>query len=317
MYQFDVAKCAHKLKPYIFKTPIIESETLSEAVGTRVFLKLESFQKTGAFKFRGAMNYLLSLSKKEKEKGVITASSGNHGLGMSLGSQILGVDCTVVMPTRAPLIKQERAKRYGAKVLLYGDTYDDAAKYAESLGKQKDLSYVPSFNNYAIMEGQGTILAEILEELQDVQLVIAPIGGGGLISGLLIACDQFKTDLKVYGAEPVGAASMKASVDAGKLVALKEMKTIADGVAVESVGDLTFDVVNTKRPRIIEVSDADILKTQKMLLTEAKVLAESAAAVSVAALLRLSENAEKLPEKLVCVISGGNTDTESLQALLS
>jgi len=316
MFQFDIVKCRERLNPWIIKTPVVESETLSEITGKRVYLKLETLQKTGAFKFRGAMNYLLTLTPDLRKKGVITASSGNHGLGMSLGSKLLGVKCTVVMPLRAPLTKQERAKKYGAKVVLYGDSYDEAAAYAKHLAEREDSAYVPSFNNPSIMEGQGTILAEIASELPDVDTVIVPIGGGGLIAGLLLAKEDLGLNCNIIGAEPEGAASMKASLEAGKLVTLDSLETIADGVAVKTVGDLTFKVVSQKRPDIVIVSDEEIKRAQKLMLTQAKVLSEPAGAVSVAALLSPNLSPEN-PEKVVCVITGANLDEEGLRELLS
>jgi threonine dehydratase len=315
---YDMTKCIERLRPYITKTPLVESEVLSEAAGTKVYLKLESFQKTGAFKFRGAINYLLSLDEKERESGVVTASSGNHGLGMSLGSKILGVRCTVVMPERAPLVKQERAKKYGSEVIVHGETYDDAADYARNLGEKRGCAYVPSFNNPAIMEGQGTILAEILEDLPDTDLVVAPIGGGGLIAGLIIAKDQLKPDIAVIGAEPTGAASMKASLESGKLMTLERLDTIADGVAVKTVGDLTFDVVRRENLSVVEVVDDDIKEAQKTLLTGAKVLSEPAGAVSVAAVIKMASIGKNpLPRKVVCVITGANMDLEDLKNMLT
>ncbi len=308
--EYDVRECVKRLKPYIIKTPLVESEVLSDLAGIPVYLKLETFQKTGAFKFRGAMNYLLSLDSQKREAGVITASSGNHGLGMSLGSKLLGVKCTVVMPTKAPLVKQQKAKKYGSNVVLYGDSYDEAASYAESLAKQQGAAYVPSFNHPAIMEGQGTILYEIQEDLPDVECVMAPVGGGGLLAGLLVAREGLGVQAEVIGVEPEGAASMKAAMDAGELVTLPSLNTIADGVAVKTAGNLTFDVIYDKRPEIIIVDDECVKQTQKLMMTEAKVLAEPAGAVSVAGLLKLSGRGRF--KNVVCVVSGANMDESQL-----
>jgi len=310
MYKTDVVECSGRLAPYIFRTPLVESEALSELVGRKVYLKLETFQKTGAFKFRGAMNRLLTLDEAMKKNGVVTASSGNHGLGMSLGSKILGIKCTVAMPLRAPEVKQQRAKRYGSEVVLHGDTYDEAAEYAKKLAKETNRTYVPSFNDPAIIEGQGTILKEILDEVPDTGLVVAPIGGGGLVAGLLSARAQLKPDLRIVGAEPTGAASMKAALEAGKPVTLDRLDTIADGVAVKTAGDITFAVISRRNPEIVVVTDDEIKECQRLLITAAKVIAEPAAAVSVAALRRLPK--EDLPEKVACVITGANVDPEDV-----
>lgn len=313
MIKTDVFKCAERLSPYILRTPLVESEVLSDAIGRKVYLKLETFQKTGAFKFRGAMNRLLLLGPKAGENGVVTASSGNHGLGMSLGSRILGLKCTVAMPQRAPEVKQAKARKYGAEVILNGNSYDEAAEFAKNLALETNRTYVPSFNDPAIIEGQGTILKEICEDLPDVGLVVAPIGGGGLMAGLLSARSLVKPELQIVGAEPSGAASMKAALDAGKPVTLDEMNTIADGVAVKTAGDITFEVISRWKPDIVIVTDDEIREAQWLLINGAKVMAESAAAVPVAALRRLPE--KNLPNNIVCVITGGNIDADELAKL--
>jgi len=310
MSTFDILSCVRRLAPWVIRTPLVEIEYLSELVGRKVFLKLESMQRTGAFKFRGAMNYMLTLDHSQAKRGVITASSGNHGLGMSLGGKLMGLRCTVVMPLSAPLVKQNKAKDYGANVVLYGDCYDEAQDYAKVLSEREGYAYVPSFNHPAVIEGQGTILSEILADLPHADMVFAPIGGGGLIAGLLLAGEQLKTAAAIVGVEPYGAACMKASLDAGQLTTLPEMQTIADGVAVRTPGNLNFAIVNRFRPNVLQITDEEITATQKSLLREAKIIVETAGAVSVAGMLR-----SELPKEatsLVCVISGANLDLEKL-----
>ncbi len=311
---FKVAQAARRLQSHIIKTPLVEIEALSERTGKRVFVKLESLQRTGAFKFRGAMNYMLTLAQDEADKGVITASSGNHGLGMSLAGMLRGLSCTVVMPESAPEVKQRRARQYGATVILAGTCYDEAQEHAKLLAAERSLTYVPSFNHPAIIAGQGTILKEIMEELPDTEVVLAPVGGGGLISGLLLARDEYGFSPALVGVEPVNAACMQASVANGKLTTLSHMSTVADGVAVRTPGHLNFAMVERFNPQLVRVSDASILAAQKFLLQEAKLIVETAGAVPVAALL--SGLLQTEAKTIVCVVSGANLDLSYLRDMI-
>lgn len=312
---FNIERCQKRLQPYIYRTPLVQSEILSEMTNKNVYLKLESFQKTGAFKYRGSLNYLLTLPPEEAKYGVMTASSGNHGLGMSLGARLLGYGCAVVMPSHAPIVKQERARNYGAEVILYGESYDDAANYAQCLAQERGWAYVPSFNHPAIIEGQGTILWEIKEQLPSTQLIITPIGGGGIVAGLLQANEQLGTGYHIWGVEPEGAACMHASLRAGRQVTLDKLETYADGVAVRTPGDITFAVVQYYRPELFTVSEDHIKEAQMLLLTKAKVVAEPAAAVAIAGLL--NRELPKEIENIVCVITGANVDEKGLRHLLN
>lgn len=311
---YTVGDAALRLGGHIIKTPLVEIESLSRHPGKRVFLKLESMQRTGAFKFRGAMNYMLTLPESEASRGVITASSGNHGLGMSLAGQLLGVSCTVVMPKSAPEVKQRRARQYGATVVLHGSCYDEAQDHAKLLAAEQSLIYVPSFNHPAIIAGQGTILKEIMEELPETQLVVAPVGGGGLISGLLVARQEFGFTPYLVGVEPTLAACMQASLEGGQLITLSEMSTVADGVAVRTPGDLNYALVERFRPQLAQVNDEAILAAQRYLLHEAKLLVETAGAVPVAALLEGA--VDSAAETVVCVISGANMDLGYLRDMI-
>lgn len=314
MTNFDIQACANRLEPWIIKTPLVEVEALSQRVGRKVYLKLESLQRTGAFKFRGAMNYMLTLPEAEAERGVITASSGNHGLGMSLGGKLRGVKCTVVMPVSAPMTKQERAKAYGATLVLHGNDYDEAQQYAQMLAEQHGYTYVPSFNHRAIIEGQGTIFNEIVRDLPQVDMIVVPVGGGGMLAGLLIAREQGAAGVEIVGVEPTGAASMHASLVAGQQTTLPTMQTIADGVAVRTPGNLNLEIVSRFNPPLWQVSDEDILAAQKLLLQESKLIVETAGAVSVAGLLAAQLPAEI--ETVVCVVSGANLDLANLAKLM-
>jgi threonine dehydratase len=308
---YDVKECAKRINPWIIKTPLVENENLSEISGIKVYLKLESMQRTGAFKFRGAMNYMLKLDKEAASKGVITASSGNHGLGMSLSGKLNGISCTVVMPVNAPLSKQNRAKEYGAEVILNGSCYDDAQEHAKELSLKNNLTYVPSFNHPDIIEGQGTILAEILEEVPNVDMIVVPVGGGGMLAGLLIAKDQLKSDVKIVGVEPVGAAGMKTSLENSSLYTVDKMDTIADGVAVRTPGEENFRIAKKYNPEILTVDDKQIIEIQKSLFTKSKVIVETAGAVSVAG--AIFNELPKDVKTVVCVISGANLDLVQLK----
>jgi len=307
MFSYDIEACAKRIAPYIIRTPLVEVEDLSTCLERKVYLKLESMQRTGAFKFRGAMNYMLSLSKEEADRGVITASSGNHGLGMSLAGKLLGIRCTVVMPVSAPQTKQERAKNYGANLILHGQDYDEAQAHAQSLAQREGFTYVPSFNHPRIIEGQGTVLAEILEDLPNVDMVIAPVGGGGMIGGLLLGKEEMRaTKVQMIGVEPTGAASMQYSMDQGHLSTLPTMQTIADGVAVRTPGSLNFEIVQHYRPTLWQVDDEAILNARRRLFQKSRVISEAAGAVTVAALLE--KELPKEAKEIVCIISGSNLD---------
>jgi threonine dehydratase len=310
MSNFDVLSCAKRLEPWIIRTPLVEVEYLSAQLGKKVFLKLEGLQRTGAFKFRGALNYMLTIDRSQASRGVITASSGNHGLGMSLAGSLVGLECTVVMPVSAPLVKQNRAKAYGATVVLYGGCYDEAQDYAKTIGEAEGLIYVPSFNHPAIIEGQGTILSEILTDMPHTDMVFAPIGGGGLVAGLLLAGEQLRSEAAIVGVEPFGAACMKASLDAAELTTLTEMQTVADGVAVRTPGSLNFAIVSRFKPPIVLITDDEIKATQRALLHEAKIIVETAGAVSVAGMLKADLPPEI--ERIVSVVSGANVDLAKL-----
>ncbi|MBS3937809.1 MAG: threonine/serine dehydratase [Peptococcaceae bacterium] len=314
MANFNVSSCLERLRPYIIRTPLVEVEHLSAQTGKRIFLKIESLQKTRAFKFRGAMNFLLTMSGKEAESKVITASSGSHGLGLALSGKILGLECIVVMPKNASLVKQERAKGYGATVLLHGSCYDEAREQAELLSAQEGYVYVPSFNHPRIIEGQATILAEILADRPETDVVFAPVGGGGLVAGLLLAKEQLCSKVAIIGVEPNGAACMQASVDAGILSTLSSMHTIADGVAVRTPGELTFAIVHKHKPALHQVSDEDIRCAQKDLLSEMRVVVETAGAVAVAGMR--TYDLPSSVKNIVCIVSGSNVDTAEIAQLL-
>lgn len=301
------------LRPVIRETPLIYSEVFSEECGNRVFIKPENLQVTGAFKIRGAYNKISQLSETEKSKGVIASSAGNHAQGVALASKLLGVRATIVMPKTTPIIKVEATRSHGANVVLAGDCYDEAYEEALRLQKEQDSIFIHPFDDLVVIEGQGTIGVEIFEELNDVDVVLVPIGGGGLISGIALAMKALKPSIKIIGVEPEGAMAMKSSVNEDKVVCLSHVDTIADGVAVKRPGDLTFDIIREYVDEIVTVSDREIMEAFLMMLEKHKLIAENSGAVSLAGLKRL----HMFNKNVVCVVSGGNIDVVTVSTMIN
>lgn len=310
----QIKQARERIKDKVNKTPCIYSLPLSRMTGEEVFLKLENLQVTQAFKARGNANKIAILSQEQKERGVITASSGNHGQGLSLAALRNEVKAVVVLPEVAPLNKREKIKENKAEVIIKGKTYDDAALYAHSLAKDKGYTYIPSFDDPDIVAGNGSMGLEILEDVPQAEIIICPIGGGGGISGVCLATKQIKANIQIIGVEAEGAAAMLESVKAGKLVELSSINTFADGIAVRKPGELNFKIVKRCVDDIVTVSDEEMKSAIAILAKEAKVIAEAAGAASVAALLF-----KKFPVKdrsnIVCIISGGNIDMSSFSAI--
>lgn len=311
----DIEDALGLVKKYLIRTPVVYSPEFSEASGNEVFFKLESFQRTHAFKARGALNQVAGLSKAARERGVIAASSGNHALGVAYASALLGIDARVVMPRLAPAIKIDLAKQYGAQVILHGETYDDALEHARQLGQEYDMALLPSFDDLRVIAGQGTIALEVLEALPDVDLFLAPIGGGGLVSGLAIALNAIKHPARLVGVEAEGAPSMLASLQAGERVKLAQIKTIADGIAVQQPGRLNFEFVRRYAPEVITVNDEHIFDGMVRMLWDMRVVVEPAAAAAPAALL-FHEKLRNKGLKVCCIISGGNISQALLEQVI-
>ena len=250
---FQQAK--ERLDNVLLPTPLIYSEAFSKECKNQVFLKPENLQRTGAFKIRGAYNKIVKLDEESKKKGLIASSAGNHAQGVAYAAKALGVKATIVMPAHTPLIKVEATEAYGANVVLAGEVYDESYKKAVELQQEHGYTFVHPFDDEDVMEGQGTIALEILEELPDTDIILVPIGGGGLISGIACAAKQMKPTIKIIGVEPEGAASALAAINEDKVVSLKEAVTIADGTAVKTIGDKTFDYIKEYVDGIITVSD--------------------------------------------------------------
>lgn len=287
---------------------------ISERVGAEVRLKCESLQRTGSFKARGAANFVLQLPDEHVSEGVITYSSGNHGQAVALAARSRGVRAVVVMPTTAPRVKVEGARRLGAEVLFEGTTSLERKRRAMEMAESEGLHVVPPFDHAWIIAGQGTVGLEIVEAWEDVDVVLLPIGGGGLCSGVAAAVRRIRPDTRVFGVEPEGAASMRAALDAGEPVSLEEVDTIADGLAPVRAGSLTFEHVRELVEDVVLVDDGSIRDAASLLLHRHKLVVEFSGAATVAALL--SGAVPDLEGTRVCaVVSGGNLDPDLLQTL--
>jgi threonine dehydratase len=302
----DVWQAQEVIRPHIYHTPLLPSRTFSAMTGAKVYLKAENLQRSGAYKIRGATNKLAHLTSEERARGVIAASAGNHAQGVALAAGALGVRCTIVMPTGAPLAKVTATQAYGATVVLHGDTYDDAYAHALELQARNGMVYIPAFDDPDIIAGQGTLGLEILADLPDVEALLVSIGGGGLISGIATAIKALKPDVRIIGVQASGAASMRAALDAGHLVTLPSISTIADGIATRRTGELTFAIVRDLVDEVLTVDDEEIVHAVLLLMERCKLLVEGAGAAGLAALL--SGKVKLEGKRTVALLSGGNID---------
>ena len=309
----DVRRARSVIRNEIYRTPIVRNETLDERLGGEVFFKLENLQKTGAFKIRGVLNRMNALSAVEREKGIICASSGSFGFAVAYVSRRRGLKATIVLPECTPGYKIERIGHY-APVVVEGATYHESSLIARRKAKEEELTFLHPFDDSFIMAGQGTVGLEILEDVTGIDILIAPIGGGGLIAGLLTVFKELSPETVVVGIEAQGAACMYESWKQGRIVELPHVDTIAEGIAVKKPGHLTFEVVRKHGDDIVLVPDGEIRDAVRFLFEDVKVVAECAAAAPLAALLSGKVNARG--KKTVCVVSGGNIAPEQLAALL-
>jgi threonine dehydratase len=305
----DIQEAAARVRPIARRTPLID---VSTAAGLPLLLKCESLQPGGAFKIRGAYNMVAQLTDEQRRRGVITYSSGNHGQAMALAARELGAPAVVVMPTTAPLIKVEGARGFGAEVIFAGTTSADRKAKAEEIAAARGLTMVPPFDHEWIIAGQGTLGLEILEQQPDVETILVPVGGGGLLAGVAAAVKQSMPGVRVIGVEPIGAAAMKASLEAGHPVTLPKTESVADGLMPVRPGDLTFAHARKFVDTVVTVSDDEIIEAVLWLFTKAKVVAEPSGAATVAAALT-----NKIPGtgRTVAIISGGNISLERLEEL--
>lgn len=308
----DFKAARNVLKGVLNDTGLIHSHFFSNATGNYVYLKPENMQVTGAYKIRGAYFTISTLSEKEKAAGLITASAGNHAQGVAYAAKHSGVSATIVMPTTTPLIKVNNTKNYGATVLLHGSTFDDAAEEAARLSKEKGLTYIHPFNDLRVATGQGTISYEIFSDLPDVDIILVPIGGGGLASGVATLAKLLNPNVKVIGVEPSGAASMKACLKAGHIVTLPTVDTIADGVAVKTPGDQVFPYIQKNLDDIITIDDSELVSAFLDMTETHKMIVENAGLLTVAALYHLKCK----KQNVVPILTGGNMDIITMSSLI-
>ena len=306
-----VRAAADRIEGVAVRTPLLWSPELSEEVGATVRLKCESLQRCGAFKLRGSYNFISQLPDEDLARGVITYSSGNHAQGVALAARIRGARAVVVMPTTAPPVKRRGAERLGAEIVLEGTTSVERRARAEEIAAAEGLAMVPPFDHPDIISGQGTVGLEIAGDWPRVDTVLVPIGGGGLAAGVAVALRALRPGMRIIGVEPVGASSMRAALDAGRVVRIDGIDTIADGLAPVQVGDLTYALVRDLVDEVVLVSDDAIREAAVFLLERAKLVAEFSGAATVAA---LRSGATAFGSRVAAVISGGNADVAALLA---
>lgn len=303
------------LKDVLRDTEVLRSHVLSSITDCELYLKPENLQRTGSFKVRGAYYKISQLSEEEKKKGVIACSAGNHAQGVALASKKFGIQAKICMPAGAPISKVEATKGYGAEVILVPGVYDDAHNEAERLKEQYGYTFIHPFDDEDVIAGQGTIGLEILHQLGDVDIILVPVGGGGLVSGVAYAVKSLNPKIKVYGVQAAGAPSMVNSIHDGKIETLPSVSTIADGIAVKCPGNLTYDLCSKYVDDVISVTDDQVATAILTLIEKQKMIAEGAGAVSLAALMF-----NKIPDykgkKVCCVISGGNIDVTILSRVI-
>jgi len=297
------------------ETPLEYSHTFSEQTGADVHLKLENFQRTGSFKIRGAINRIATLTESEQAAGVVTASAGNHAQGVALAATRAGVDATIVMPEHAPISKVKATRRYGGRVVLHGTDYNDAQTRAHEIEKRENRTYVHAFDDEAVMAGQGTIGLEILDQLPEVETVIVPIGGGGLIAGISTAIKTQRPDVRIVGVQAEGAASIAQSLQKGEIHTRDSVDTVADGIATRSVGERPFEVIQKRVDEVVTVSDEEIALALTLLLERSKTLVEGAGAVALSALLE-DQFDYREDEVIVPALCGGNIDMNVLTTVI-
>lgn len=306
----EVYDAKERLEGHIKKTPVVYAPNL----GDDIYLKVEVLQDTGSFKLRGAYNKIATLSDEEAERGVVACSAGNHAQGVAKSASERGIRSVICMPYHAPLSKVKATKSYGAEVKLIKDSFDDAAAYAKKLSEEEGYTFIAPFDDEKIIAGQGTVALEILEEVKDIDIIVVPIGGGGLISGVALAAKSINPDIKIIGVQTQISPSMYESVKEGKILTVKGGSTIADGIAVKTPGKITYELVKKYVDEIVLVTEGEISSAILTLLEENKIITEGAAASTVAALMY--KKFSHKGKKVCCVLSGGNIDVTRVSKVI-
>ena len=313
----DIKKAQETIKDIVKKTDILESVKLSSMTGANIYYKCENLQKTGSFKIRGACNKIANLTEEEKSNGVIASSAGNHAQGVALGAKMNGIEATIVMPATAPLAKVSATKSYGANVVLEGLVYDDAYAKALEIQKESGATFLHPFNDEYVIAGQGTIGLEIFEQMNNkVDTILCPIGGGGIIAGIAVAAKALNPNVKIIGVQTANIPSMYESMKSGKVTTAFKATSVADGISVKTVGELTFNIAKDLIDEVVLVEEGEIAEGLLFLMENQKVVAEGSGAVTTAAILsgkyKPTEN-----ENVVCIISGGNIDVNTLNRIIA
>ncbi len=311
----DIQSARRALRDIILPTPVLPASRLSAELGGPIFYKAENTQQSGSFKIRGAYNTIVHLSPAEQARGVIAPSAGNHAQGVAQAAQLLGVKATIVMPERAPLTKVVATRRLGAEVILHGATFDDAVTYAHALKEERGLTYVHAFDHPRVIAGQGTIGLELVEALPDLQQLVVPIGGGGLISGIALAVKTLLPHVRIVGVQAAGCAPVPASLAAGRPLTSPTANTIADGIAVKRPGDLTLPMIQALVDDVVTVEDEEIVMAIAHVLQHSRLVVEGAGAAGVAALL--SGKVPVRPHQVTAtILCGGNIDANLLMRVI-
>ncbi len=305
-------EAAERVKEVTLETRLVYSEYFSSQTGNKVYFKPENLQYTGAYKVRGAYYKISTLSEEERNKGLITASAGNHAQGVAYAAKIYGAKAVIVMPTSTPIIKINRTKSYGAEVVLYGDVYDEACEYALKLAKEHGYTFIHPFDDLDVATGQGSIAMEIIKELPTVDYILVPIGGGGLATGVSTLAKMLNPNIKVIGVEPANANCMQVSIKNGKVTTLPSVSTIADGTAVKTPGSKIFPYIVKNIDDIITVEDNELIVAFLDMVENHKMIAENSGLLSVAALKKLNVSGKKV----VSIISGGNMDVITMSSVV-
>jgi threo-3-hydroxy-L-aspartate ammonia-lyase len=309
----DVALAASRIKGNATRTPVLTSRTVDETLGAQVFFKCENFQRSGAFKFRGAFNALSCFDDRQRKAGVVTFSSGNHAQGIALSSRILDIPCTILMPTDAPTSKIA-ATRNGGDIVFYDRYQDDREKIGDRLALEQGKTLIPSYDHPQIIAGQGTVAKELLEEVEDLDALFVCLGGGGLLAGSVLAVRAISPQTKVYGVEPAAGNDGQQSFRAGSIVRIDTPQTIADGAQLQQLGKYTFEIINRDVNDIFTVTDAQLVDCMRFFASRMKIVVEPTGCLGFAAVRQLADRLKG--QRIGVIVSGGNVDLDRFCALV-
>jgi len=305
----NILEAAERIAPFIHRTPVMTSKTINEITGCQLYFKCENFQRVGAFKFRGACNAVSSLSDYKAKKGVATHSSGNHAQALSLAAKIRGIPATIVMPLNSAKVKKDAVKGYGGKIIYCQPTLEARESTLEAIIHETGSTFIHPYNNFKVISGQGTAALELIREIPDLDYIITPVGGGGLLSGTLITVSSVAPNIKVIAAEPEGADDAYRSIQEGRIIPSISPKTIADGL-LTSLSDLTYEIIRKYIDRIITVSDTTIIKAMRLIWERMKIIVEPSAAVTLGIIL--DKKFDFTGKRIGIILSGGNIDLDAL-----